>query len=75
MTVTVTANKPLFRAMLYWKFPNVERQYGGMTRTGNTATKTLNSITRPSVTWWVALTATDGSRFTSSKVTEDNPCS
>jgi RNA polymerase sigma factor (sigma-70 family) len=76
MTVNVTANKPLFRAMLYWTFPNVDgRQFGAMSRSGTTATRTVNNITRSSVTWWVSLTATDGSRFTSAKVTEDNPCS
>jgi RNA polymerase sigma factor (sigma-70 family) len=74
MTVDVTANKPLFRAMLYWKFPDVARKFGAMTRSGTTATRTVTTITKPTVTWWVSLTATDGSRFTSSKVTEDNPC-
>jgi hypothetical protein len=45
-----------------------------MTITGNRATKTLTGISRPTITWWVYVQATDGRTYTTPKVTEEHPC-
>jgi RNA polymerase sigma factor (sigma-70 family) len=74
MVVDVSANKPLFRARLYWRYLATASQFVAMTPTGNTANKTIDHLTGNKIIWWVALTATDGSKFTTSHVTEDNPC-
>jgi hypothetical protein len=74
MVVDVLANRTLFRARPFWKFEHQPQTSDSMTRTGNAATYTVKVFSQPSVTWWVRVTATDGSVYTSSKKVEDNPC-
>ena len=74
MLVEASATKPLFRARLFWKYEGQPQDSEAMNRTGKTADLTIHPGIQPEVTWWVRLTATDGSVFTTSQVTEDNPC-
>jgi RNA polymerase sigma factor (sigma-70 family) len=73
---TVDANRRLSSARLRWKYATgVVHRAGEMTRTGSIATKTVEGFTRRTIIWWVLLTATDGSTFTTNQLTEEHPCS
>jgi RNA polymerase sigma factor (sigma-70 family) len=71
MYVRVIANKPLARALLHRNLVPLGRP---MTRTGNMAERTITGLSREKITWWVSLEATDGTTFTTPKVTENHPC-
>jgi hypothetical protein len=72
MTVRVTATRTLAAATLYRKLATAHPH--AMSRSANTATKTLTGIQRPTITWWVTLKSTDGATFTSATKTQNHPC-